>query len=119
MEPNTVDQRKHSRYKLIKTLVVIQHEGVRVFDLSSGGVSFGCPSDKDIPERLVVDIVDDKGLHLLDFPVYIVWIAKNQDPDTVAAYDRIVGAKFNHDLSPDQLSTLNQLLPFLNEKSRQ
>ena len=115
MVPNTADSRKHSRHNLNNTLVV-DHQGTcRVFNLSSGGVSFGCTGYSAIPDRLVVDIVDDKGLHLLDLPIDRIWDAKNRDVGTAAIYETIVGAKFSDDLSPGQRSALNQLLEFFNE----
>ena len=64
------DNRSSPRHKLINTFVVNQQGVCRVFDLSSGGVSFGYSSKKGIPERLVVDIIDDKGLHLLEAGYY-------------------------------------------------
>lgn len=117
--PNTADPREHRRQNLSNTLVV-DHQGTcRVFNLSSSGVAFGCTGYRAIPERLIIDIVDDKGLHLLDLPINRVWAAKNQDISTAAIYETVVGAKFSDDLSPDQQSALNQLLEFFNKNSLQ
>ncbi len=112
MKPHTSDPRKHSRQDLNRTLVLDDQGTCRVFNLSLSGVSFGCAGYRDIPERLIIDIVDDKGLHLLDLPIHRVWSAKNPDASTAGIYDTIVGAKFRGDLSPHQQSALNQLLEF-------
>ncbi len=106
------DSRCHHRHKLENTFVVNPQGVYRVFDLSSGGVSFGCSSERDIPERLVIDLVDDKGLHLIDLPIDKVRVAKNEDFNTTSIYATVVGAKFNDDLSSDQRLILNQLLKF-------
>ena len=108
--------RKHPRHKLLNTFVTNKLGICRLFDLSSGGVSFGCSSSKDIPGRLVIDILDDDGLHLIDLPVERVWAAKNNDLNTATIYDTVVGAKFSDDLSPEQQVTLDQLLEVLSEK---
>jgi hypothetical protein len=107
--------RQHSRHKLNNTFVVNQSGVCRVFDLSSGGFSFGCTSNREIPEILVVDIVDDKGLHLLDLSVKTIWAAKNEDLNTASIYEIIVGAAFKNDLSSEQQSALERLLTFLKD----
>lgn len=112
MVPDTSDPRKHCRLNLNRTLVLDDQGTCRVFNLSLSGVSFGCAGYRDIPERLIIDIVDDKGLHLLDLPIHRVWSAKNQDASTAAIYDTIVGARFTAELSPNQQFALNQLLEF-------
>jgi hypothetical protein len=107
--------RQHSRHKLNNTFVVNQNGVCRVFDLSSGGFSFGCTSNREIPEILIVDIVDDKGLHLLDLSVKTIWAAKNEDLNTASIYEIIVGAAFKNDLSSEQQSALERLLTFLKD----
>ncbi len=97
--------------------VVNQQGACRVFDLSSGGVSFGCTSEREVPEILTVDIVDNAGLHLLDLPLKTIWAAKNMDRSTSSIYEVIVGAQFNNELSPEQQAALNQLLKLLNDGS--
>ena len=119
MVPKTADPRKHSRLNLNRTLVLDDQGTCRVFNLSLSGVSFGCAGYRDIPDRLIIDIVDNKGLHLLDLPIHRVWSAKNQDFSTSAIYDTVVGAEFSADLSPNQHSALNQLLDFFNENNLQ
>jgi hypothetical protein len=119
MAPNTSDPRKHYRQDLNRTLVLDDQGTCRVFNLSLSGVSFGCAGYRAIPERLIIDIVDDKGLHLLDLPIHRIWSAKNQDVSTAAIYDTIVGAKFTAELSPNQQSALNQLLEFFHGNNLQ
>ncbi|WP_459947577.1 hypothetical protein [Desulfocastanea catecholica] len=100
---------------------VVNRQGIYcIFDIGSGGVSFGCSSERDISERLVIDIADDKGLHLLDLPINKVWVAKNTDFCSTSICDTVVGAKFDTNLmTPDQQSTLNQLMEFLSKNKLQ
>lgn len=109
--------RQHPRHKLANTFVVNQQGVCRVFDLSPGGFSFGCTKDREIPEILTVDIVDNKGLHLLDLSVKTVWAAKNKDLKTSSIYEMIVGAQFNNDLSPEQQVALDRLVTILTESN--
>ncbi len=98
------------------TFVVNQEAVCQVLDVSSGGVSFGCTSERKIPEIWTVDIIDNKGVHLLDFPVKTVWAGKNTDSKSSSIYEIVVGAQFNNNkFSPEQKSALDQLLAFLKE----
>ena len=117
MQEKTLKARKYPRLRLTDTFVVSQQGACRVFDLSPGGVSFGCTSERRIPEILTVDIVDNMGLHLLDLPLKTIWAAKNKDLCTSSIYEVIVGAKFENDLSPEQQAALNQILHFLEDSS--
>ena len=109
--------RQHYRHKLNDTFVVNQKGVCRVFDLSSGGFSFGCTSRREIPETLTVDIVDNKGLHLLDLSVKTIWSAKNNDLKTASIYELIVGAKFNNDLSSEQQSAIEHIVTILKDST--
>lgn len=101
--------RKHKRHKLANTFVV-NNEGVcRVFDLSSGGISFGCTSERTIPDTWVLDIIDDTGVHLPNLPIRTVWTAKNQDMNTASIYEIVIGAEFSKDLSSEEKSAIDQL----------
>lgn len=106
----TIDNhRKHERHKLENTFVVNQKGVCRVFDLSAGGVSFGCTSEREIPESLTIDIIDDSGAQLFDMPVETVWAAPNKEMNTASIYEVIVGARFRDDLTPEQQFVLDQL----------
>ena len=109
MEIENHQPRKHPRHKLANTFVVNTRGVCRVFDLSLGGVSFGCTGELKIPENWTVDIRNDNGVHLPDISVKTVWTAKNNDMNTAAIYEIVVGAQFNTDLSPEEQSTLDQL----------
>ncbi len=109
METDTLQPRKHPRHKLANTFVVNTQGVCRVFDLSQGGVSFGCNSEIKIPETWTVDIRDDNGVHLPAVSMKTVWTAKNKDMNTASIYEIVVGAEFNKDLSPEQQSMLDQL----------
>lgn len=73
-------------------------------------MSFGCIDRRDLPQELVIDIVDDQGFHLPDLPVAQVWSAKNEDINTDRIYKTVVGARFSDELTAEQQATLNQLL---------
>jgi hypothetical protein len=116
MTSNNHETRKHPRHRLTDTFVVNQEAVCQVLDVSSGGISFGCTSERKIPEIWTVDIIDNKGVHLLDFPVKTVWAGKNKDSKSSLIYEMVVGAQFNNNkLSPEQKSALDQLLTFLKE----
>ena len=117
MSTDHQENRKHYRQKLLNTLVVNKPGRCRILDLSLGGVSFGCIDKSDIPDRLVVDVEDDKGLHLIDLPVERVWVAESHDSNFSEFYDTIVGARFKNPLAPDQQATLNQLLVFFSKNN--
>lgn len=89
-----------------------------MFDLSPGGISFGCTRERNIPETLIVDIVDDSGLHLIDLIVKTVWAAKNTDLSTSSIYEIVVGAEFPNDLSADQRVVLERYLATLSHGDR-
>ena len=109
MEIDHHQPRKHPRHKLANTFVVNKQGVCRVFDLSRGGVSFGCNGEAKIPEIWTVDIRDDNGVHLPDISMKTVWTAKNNDMNTASIYEIVVGAEFNTDFSPEEQSTLDQL----------
>ena len=116
MITNHHETRKYPRHRLTDTFVVNQEAVCRVLDVSSGGVSFGCTSERKIPEIWTVDIIDNKGVHLFDIPVRTVWAGKSKDARTSSIYEMVVGAQFNNNiLSPEQKSALDQLLTFLNK----
>ena len=116
MTSNHHETRKHPRHRLTDTFVVNQEAVCRVLDVSSGGVSFGCTSERKIPEIWTIDIIDNKGVHLLDIPVRTVWAGKSKDSRASSIYEMVVGAQFNSNiLSPEQKSALDQLLAFLNK----
>ena len=75
-----------------------------------GGISFGCIDRRNLPQELIIDIVDDQGFHLSDLSVAQVWSTKNEDINKGRIYQTVVGAEFNADLTAVQQSTLNQLI---------
>ena len=109
MDRDNHQPRKHPRYKLANTFVVNKQGVCRVFDLSRGGVSFGCTAEVKIPENWTADIRDDNGAHLPNISMKTVWTSKNNDMNTASIYKIVVGAEFNTDFSPEEQSTLDQL----------
>ena len=101
--------RKHKRHKLTNTFVVNKEGVCRVFDLSQGGISFGCTSELSIPNTWDIDIIDDSGLHLSNLTMRTVWTAKNHDMNTASIYEIVVGAEFSNPLSPLERATLDRL----------
>ncbi len=101
--------RKHPRHKLANTFIVNKDGVCRVFDLSHGGICFGCTSEVEIPDTWIVDIVDNGGTHLPELSMRTVWTAKNQDLNSASIYEIIVGAAFNEDLSPEDRSAFDHL----------
>lgn len=107
------DTRKHTRHKISDTFVVNQEGVCQVFNLSSGGFSFGCVSERELPETWTVDIVNDKGVHIWDLPVKTVWAKKSDGPLKASIHSVKVGARFQDDLSSEHMSALNELIAFL------
>ncbi len=101
--------RKHSRHKPANTFIVNKQGVCRVFDLSRGGLCFGCTSDTEIPDTWTVDIIDNAGTHLPDLSLRTVWTTKNHDLNSASIYEIIVGAAFNEDLSPEEQSAFDHL----------
>ena len=109
-----VEQRQHLRLKPENTFAISQKRVCRVFDLSVGGLSFGCIDENEIPQESTVDIIDNYGLKLFDLPVETVWTAKNTDMNTGSIYKTIMGVKFKSKLSDDQRSSIGKLISKLN-----
>jgi len=109
MQTNSHEPRRHPRHKLTNTFVVNKQGVCRVFDLSQGGISFGCTSEIKVPQTWTVDIQDDDGVHLPSISMKTVWTAKNNDLNTASLYEIVVGAEFSEDLSAEQQSVLDQL----------
>ena len=109
MEPANHIPRRHQRHKLTNTFIVNQEGVCRVFDLSLGGIAFGCTRERSIPDTWSVDIIDDTGVHLPNISMKTVWTAKNKDLNTATIYEIVVGAEFNEDLSQTEQRSLNKL----------
>ena len=107
--------REHNRHKITDTFVVNREGVCQVFDLSSGGFSFGCINERELPEKWTVDIINDKGVRLWDLPVETVWAKKYNTSPKTSIHTIKVGARFlEQDMSPVNKSALQDLLEFLN-----
>lgn len=104
------DSRKHRRHRLTDTFIVYREGVFQVYDLSSGGFAFGCINEQELPEKLTVDIFNDKGGHIWDITIKTVWAKKNINPPKSSIHAVLVGAKFQDNLSPDHQYALNGLL---------
>jgi hypothetical protein len=104
------DSRKNLRHKLTDTFVVIREGVCQVINLSSGGFSFGCVNERELPEKWTVDIVNNKGVHIWDLPVRTVWAEKNCQLEKSSIYAVKVGVKFENGLSLEHQSALNELV---------
>ena len=86
-----------------------------IFDLSSGGFSFGCINERELPGKWTVDIINDKGVHLWDLPVETVWTKKHNTSSKTSIHSVKVGARFLEDMSTVNKSALKELLEFLRD----
>lgn len=108
--PMIVEQRQHPRLKPENTFVISQKRVCRVFDISAGGLSFGCIDENEIPQESKVDIIDNYGSKLFDLPIETVWTARNTDLNTESIYKIIMGIKFRSNLSHSHRSTISELM---------
>ncbi len=109
MNPGSWNHRKYKRLHPENTFVINQQCVCRVFDFSQGGLSFGCTSEREVPDIMAIDIIDDSGLKIYSLPVEIIWVGKNKDINTESIYKMTVGVKFNKKNSYDQQVKLNKL----------
>lgn len=110
MFADSVESRRYPRHKLTNAFIVNQKGVCRIFDLSTGGISFGCTSKRVIPETITIDIVDNHGLHLYDLSIKSVWKAENKDMNTSSIYDVIIGAEFHNQLSSEQQMAIKGII---------
>ncbi len=104
------ESRKHRRRNVNDTFVVNQENICQIFNLSSGGVAFGCTVASKIPQTLTVDIVDNAGVHLFDIPLKKVWIDTSKKMDTSSMYEVVLGAKFGRKLSHEEQGAIDKIL---------
>ena len=104
------EARRFRRHKLENTFIINQEGVCQVFDLSVGGISFGCSKYLKFTGICNVDIVNNSGVHIWDLPIKKIWAEKNNTHSSSSIYTVRVGAQFNENLSPEQLYGLNQLL---------
>jgi len=109
MDSSSLNHRKYKRLHPENTIVINQQCICRVFDFSQGGLSFGCTSEREVPDIMAIDIIDNSGLKIYNLPVEIIWAGKNKDINTESIYKMIVGVKFNKKNSYDQQVKLDQL----------
>ena len=107
--------RKYRRHKLENTFIINQDCVCQVLNLSIGGISFGCTADQIFTGTWIVDIVNNSGVRIWDLPIKIIWTDKNNTHSSSSIHTVKMGAKFNANLSPEQLYALSQLLERLRE----
>ena len=110
MVSNYRESRKHLRRKVTDTFVVNRENICQIFNLSSGGVSFGCTVSSKIPQTLTVDIVDNTGVHLFDIPLKKVWLNTSKQMETSSMYEVVLGAKFGRKLSHEEQVAIDKIL---------
>ena len=106
------EARQYQRCKLDDTFVVNQEGICQVLDLSPGGVSFGCTSERKFPETLTVDILNNSGTHIWDLPIKAIWAEKNNAETCSSLYVLRLGAKFHENLTSEHLSAITKILNF-------
>jgi hypothetical protein len=109
MDPSSSNNRKHKRLHPENTFVINQQCVCRVLNFSQGGLSFGCPSEREVPDIMAIDIIDNSGLKIYNLSVETIWAGENKDTNTESIYKMIVGVKFNKKNSYDQQVKLDQL----------
>lgn len=105
--------RQHQRHQCCGTLVVTSTCVCQVLDLSEGGISFGCTSEKQFSKTWAADIINGSGVHIYDLPVKVVWVKENNSTSSIHIVK--VGAKFQKNLTLEQKAALNELLDSLKE----
>ena len=110
MHPSPLNNRKHRRFQPEDTFVINQQCVCRVFDVSQGGLSFRCVSEREVPETMAIDIIDNSGLKIYKVPVETIWTGRNESIDSESIFKMIVGVKFDDNISSDQQAKLNQLV---------
>ncbi|OEU54444.1 MAG: hypothetical protein BA862_06125 [Desulfobulbaceae bacterium S3730MH12] len=109
MTLNIQDRRKHQRHEF-NDVVTIGAKGIsQVIDISSGGISFRCRNEQNIPKKWLIDIVDSTGIHLEEFPVERIWKSAEDKKKHTCKYITTVGLKFKR-LSLEQRVALYELI---------
>lgn len=115
MAPRFYNHRKHKRLQLENTFVINQQCVCRVFDFSNGGLSFGCASEREVPDIMAIDIIDDSGLKIYNLSVETIWAGKNKDVSPESIFKMIVGVKFNKNNSSVQQAKLDELIRLISK----
>ena len=103
------NRRKQQRHHFTDTVTICPHGVSQVIDISSGGISFRCRNEQNIPKKWLIDIVDSTGIHLEEFPVERIWKSAEDKKRHTCKYITTVGLKFKR-LSLEQRLALYELL---------
>jgi hypothetical protein len=105
-----IESRRCQRHKLEDTFVVNQEGICQVFDISPTGISFRCTNERNFPESLTVDVVNNSGMHVWDLPIKPIWVEKINADSFSSLYVSRLGAKFEGNLTPEHLSAISNIL---------
>ena len=110
MITDSLDQRRCNRIEPENTFVLNQRCVFRVLNLSQGGMLLGCSEEHTVPDKMVVDVIDNSGLEIFSLPIETIWSRKNSGIYMESLYKMIVGVKFNVKKNSDQQVKIDQLL---------
>ena len=106
------ESRRYQRQKVEDTFVVNQEGICQVFDISTTGISFRCTNERQFPETLTVDVVNNSGMHVWDLPIKANWVKKNNADPISTLYVLRLGAKFDENLTTEHLSAITDILSY-------
>jgi len=115
MPPSSLNNRKHRRFEPEDTFVINQQCVCRVFDFSQGGLSFRCVSEREVPDTMAIDIIDNSGLKIYNLPVETIWSGRTKTINSESIFKMMVGVKFDDTISSDQQAKLNRLLRLIKQ----
>jgi len=109
MELKNQDRRQHQRIDLTDTVVMNPLGVCEVIEMSTGGFSFKCIFEHNLSDIWMVDILNNSGVYLQQFPVEKIWETAQDDQLSTSRCGVEVGVRFK-DLSPEQQETLDHLV---------
>ena len=110
MANNTLEQRKHKRIELPKTIVLNPHTVCELVNISRGGLFFKSINWVVWPDKWSLDIITMKReLDIEHCPVELVWMKTDDNLTSSSILVENVGVKFGN-LDKSQREKLDNLL---------
>ena len=109
-QSHTLEQRKHKRQELPKTIVLSPGNACVLLNISRSGLLFKSLSPVEWPAQWVLDIITMKReFDIENCPVELVWMKKDEELNGSSTRMQTVGVKFG-DLDLSQGAKLYYLL---------
>jgi len=109
-EINIPEQRKSKRFKIPDAIVITPDNVCQLVNISTGGLSFKCFLEVDLPAKCTVDImVAGSDFHIEQLPVELIWKTLDDHSSYLSIPEEKVGVKFGH-LDQSQGAKLEYLL---------